>query len=108
MTANAIDICNFDSSWGGGPTEWRRVAALASCFDVRMMQHLEAQIGISLCAGTQNGLYAEVTLPWRDPFFYHLIAGQKRPFRDGRFQLSGKPGWGWAYDMDYLQSVRVT
>ena len=25
----AVDICNFDSSWSGGPTEWRKVAAVA-------------------------------------------------------------------------------
>ena len=30
MMAGAIDVCNFDASWGGGPTEWRRVAALAA------------------------------------------------------------------------------
>ncbi len=30
MAAGAIDVCNYDASWGGGPTEWRRVAALAS------------------------------------------------------------------------------
>ena len=26
MMSGAIDVCNFDASWGGGPTEWRRVA----------------------------------------------------------------------------------
>ena len=31
MMSGAIDVCNFDASWGGGPTEWRRVAALAAC-----------------------------------------------------------------------------
>ena len=30
MMSGAIDVCNFDASWGGGPTEWRRVAALAA------------------------------------------------------------------------------
>src|SRR5262245_33140322 len=32
MTAEAIDVCNFDASWSGGPTEWRRVAATAALF----------------------------------------------------------------------------
>jgi D-galactarolactone cycloisomerase len=108
MIQGAIDICNFDASWGGGPTEWRRVAALASCFDVRVMQHLEAHIGIMLCAGVSNGLCAEVTLPWRDPFFYRLIANNERPFREGHFVLSDKCGWGWDYDMDYLRAMRVS
>ncbi len=102
MIAEAIDICNFDASWGGGPTEWRRVAALASCFNVGMMQHIEPQIGVALVAGVPNGRYAEVMLPWRDPFFYKLIAGQ-RPFVDGRYRLSDQPGWGMTLDADYIK-----
>src|SRR3546814_7563686 len=28
----AVDVCNFDASWSGGPTEWRRVElGRASC-----------------------------------------------------------------------------
>ena len=107
MIHNAIDICNFDASWGGGPSEWRRVAALASCFDVKVMQHLEAHIGIGMCAGVAHGNSAEVTLPWRDPFFYKLI-GNQRPFKDGMYQVSDQPGWGWDYDQDFLKSVRVS
>jgi D-arabinonate dehydratase len=106
MIQNAVDICNFDASWGGGPTEWRRVAALASCFDVKIMQHLEAHIGIAMCAGVTNGNCGEATLPWRDPFFYKLIANQ-RPFKGGMYEVSDLPGWGWIYDTDYLKSVRV-
>ncbi|MDO9440699.1 MAG: enolase C-terminal domain-like protein [Beijerinckiaceae bacterium] len=107
MIQNAVDICNFDASWGGGPTEWRRVAALAACFDVKVIQHLEAQIGLSMCAGVTNGLAGEVTLPWRDPFFYKLIANQ-RPFGNGTYELSDPPGFGWEYDADHLTSVIVT
>ena len=33
VASGAIDVCDYDASWGGGPTEWRCVAALASAFD---------------------------------------------------------------------------
>jgi D-arabinonate dehydratase len=105
MIANAIDICNFDASWGGGPTEWRRVAALATCFDVKMMQHLEPQIGAMMVGGAPNGAYCEVMLPWRDPFFYKLIADQA-PFRNGRYPLPTRPGWGMVLDEDYIKHCR--
>ncbi|WP_282769859.1 mandelate racemase/muconate lactonizing enzyme family protein [Saccharomonospora viridis] len=109
MTAGAIDLCNFDATWGGGPTEWRRVAALASSFGVEVMQHLEPQIGAMLSAGVGNGRYVEVMLPWRDPFFYRLIADMpERPFVDGRYRLPDKPGWGMTFDEDYLEFVRRT
>lgn len=107
MVAGAIDICNFDASWGGGPTEWRRVAMLASAFNVTVMQHLEPQIGLMMSAGVPNGRYAEVMLPWRDPFFYRLIANQpERPFVDGFYTLPTAPGWGMTFDTDYLAFAR--
>lgn len=107
MTAAAIDICNFDASWGGGPTEWRRIAAMATAFDVKMMQHIEPHIGLALSAGAVNGEYAEVMLPWRDPFFYRLVANQpKRPFVDGRYKMPAGPGWGMTLDEDYIAFAR--
>ncbi len=106
MQSNAIDICNFDGSWGGGPTEWRRVATLANCFGVKVMQHLEPQFGLMMSAGVANGFYGEVMLPWRDPFFYQLIANQaQRPFNHGIYTLPTEPGWGMVIDEDYLKSV---
>ncbi len=108
MQAKAIDICNFDGSWGGGPTEWRRVATLAHTYGVKVMQHLEPQFGLMMSAGVPNGFYGEVMLPWRDPFFYRLIANQaKEPFKNGIYTLPTEPGWGMQIDQDYLQSVRI-
>lgn len=107
MNAQAIDICNFDASWGGGPTEWRRVAMLAMAYNVTVMQHLEPQIGLMLSAGVSNGRFAEVMLPWRDPFFYKLIGNQPaRPFKNGLYELPKGPGWGMVINTDYLESVR--
>ena len=105
MAAGAIDICNFDASWGGGPTEWRRVAALAQSFNVGVTQHIEPQIGAMLVAGARNGTFAEALLPWRDPFFGKLIADQK-PFSGGKYPLPDQPGWGWSFDTDYLEYAR--
>jgi D-arabinonate dehydratase len=108
MQAKAMDICNFDGSWGGGPTEWRRVATLAHTYGVKVMQHLEPQFGLMMSAGVPNGFYGEVMLPWRDPFFYRLIANQaKEPFKNGIYTLPTEPGWGMQIDQDYLGSVRI-
>lgn len=109
MNARAIDICNFDASWGGGPTEWRRVAQLATAHNVQVLQHLEPQIGLMMSAGVSNGFVAEVMLPWRDPFFYRLIGNQRpRPFVDGFYELPTGPGWGMKLDEDYLRSTLRT
>jgi D-arabinonate dehydratase len=72
------------------------------------MQHLEPQFGLMMSAGVSNGFYGEVMLPWRDPFFYRLIANQsEQPFKDGIYTLPTEPGWGMIIDEDYLQSVRI-
>src|SRR5204863_7711775 len=90
MMAGAIDVCNFDASWGGGPTEWRRVAAMAQSYNVGVAQHIEPQIGAMLVTGARNGTFAEALLPWRDPVFDKLIADQK-PFNGGKSHISDQP-----------------
>src|SRR5439155_16168806 len=44
MLAGAIDVCNFDASWSGGPTEWCRAAAAALLRDLGMGHHEAAQV----------------------------------------------------------------
>ena len=106
MEAGAIDVCNFDASWGGGPTEWLRVAATAKSFGVQVLQHLEPQIGAALGASRSNGRYFEVMSPVRDPFFYRLISNLP-PLRDGRMPMPEGPGWGWTLDEDLISATRV-
>src|SRR5260370_9103274 len=44
----AIDVCNFDASWGGGPTEWPRVAGLAATSASHMGHPEQAQLSFHL------------------------------------------------------------
>ena len=79
MMSGAIDVCNFDASWSGGPTEWRRVAALASCFNVEMAPpRRAADLGASARLGAARHLL-ETFHPDRDPLFYQLVAN-RAPF----------------------------
>ncbi len=102
----AIDVCNFDASWGGGPTEWRRVAALADCYGVQMGHHEEPQISTHLLAAIPNGTYVEMFHPDRDPLFYRLVAN-RAPFSDGRYRVPDGPGWGLELDPDTIRKYRV-
>jgi D-galactarolactone cycloisomerase len=106
MEAGAIDVCNFDSSWSGGPTAWRRCAAVAHAYDVAMGHHEEPQAALHLIASQPHGTYAECFHPDRDPFWWNLIAN--RPdLVDGRVQLPDGPGLGWQLDEDYIEHHRV-
>jgi L-alanine-DL-glutamate epimerase-like enolase superfamily enzyme len=106
MADGAIDICNFDASWSGGPTEWRRAAAIAHAFDVRMGHHEEPQVAAHLLASIPHGTVVECFHPDRDPIWWNLVANRP-PLRDGLLELSDRPGLGWELDSDYLDAHRV-
>ena len=106
MEAGAIDVCNFDASWSGGPTAWRRVAAIANSYDVQMGHHEEPQVSTHLIASQAHGTYSECFHPDRDPFWWNLIAN--RPALDnGYLTLSDRPGLGWDLNWDYIDQYRV-
>jgi D-galactarolactone cycloisomerase len=106
MAAGAIDVCNYDASWGGGPSEWRRIAALAASFDVQLGHHEEAQVASHLLASQPHGTYVEAFSPARDPIFWQMI--ENRPaLVDGQFQLPDRPGLGWVLDEAFIGKYRV-
>lgn len=106
MEAGAIDVCNFDASWSGGPTAWRRVAAIAASYDVEMGHHEEPQISLHLIASQAHGTFSECFHPDRDPFWWNLIGNRPR-LEDGAVTLSDLPGLGWELDWDYIDAHRI-
>jgi L-alanine-DL-glutamate epimerase-like enolase superfamily enzyme len=106
MEAGAIDVCNFDASWSGGPTAWRRAAAVAATYDVQMGHHEEPQVSAHLLASVPHGTYAECFHPDRDPFWWNLVANRP-PLVDGNLRLPDAPGLGWELDWDYINRHRL-
>jgi L-alanine-DL-glutamate epimerase-like enolase superfamily enzyme len=106
MVDGAIDVCNFDASWSGGPTEWRRVAGMATAFDVTMAHHEEPQVASHLLCSIPHGAYVECFHPDRDPFWWNLVANRPQ-LVDGQIELSNAPGLGWELDWDYVERHRV-
>jgi D-arabinonate dehydratase len=106
MMAGAIDVCNFDASWGGGPTEWLRVAALAQAFTVEMGHHEEPQIAAHLLGAVSNGTYLECFHPDRDPLFFQLVANRPA-LEDGAYAIPDGPGFGIEIDRAVAARYRV-
>jgi L-alanine-DL-glutamate epimerase-like enolase superfamily enzyme len=107
MVDGAIDICNFDSVWSGGPTEWRRVAAAALALDVKMGHHVAPQVASHLLASIPHGTCVECSPPHLDQSWWTLVANRP-PLRDGRMELSDAPGLGWELDAEVVERYRVT
>jgi D-galactarolactone cycloisomerase len=106
MEAGAIDVCNFDSSWSGGPTAWRRCAAVAHAYNVAMGHHEEPHVALHLIASQSHGTFAECFHPDRDPFWWNLIANRPLPV-EGMVQLPDGAGLGWELDRGYIEAHRL-
>jgi len=106
MEAGAVDVCNFDASWSGGPTAWRRTAAIAWSYDVQMAHHEEPQVASHLIASQANGTFVECFHPDRDPMWWGMI-DNRPPLDNGHLVLSDAPGLGWELNWDFVERFRV-
>lgn len=106
IIGDSIDYCNFDTSWGGGPTIWRRVASICSAFGIKMAHHEEAQISAHLLGSVAHGTFVECFHRDRDPIFWD-IQTEPRPLKDGYYTISDRPGFGIEFDRAYVAKYRV-
>lgn len=107
IEGGSIDFCNFDSSWGGGPTIWRRVAAMCSMYGVKMAHHEEAQVSAHLLGSVAHAAYVECFHRDRDPIFWD-IQQEPRPLKNGYYTISDKPGLGIELNRDYVKRYKVS
>ena len=106
MVDGAIDVSNFDASWAGGPTVWRKAAGLAASFGVELGHHEEPQIAAQLLASVPNATFVECFDEERDPFFWNLTRDRPQIVR-GRYALPAGAGFGIVLDWDYVERHRV-
>jgi L-alanine-DL-glutamate epimerase-like enolase superfamily enzyme len=102
----SIDVCNFDSSWSGGPTEWRRVAAVSNTYGTLMAHHEEPQVAAHLLSSISNGTFLETFHPDRDPVWRNLVMNHPE-IVNGKAHLSESPGLGWALDEVFIKKYQI-
>jgi len=106
MIDGAIDVSNFDASWSGGPTIWRKAAGLAAAFGVELGHHEEPQIAAHLLASVPDATFIECFDEVRDPFFWNLVANRP-PIVGGRYSVPTGAGFGIELDWDYVKRHTV-
>lgn len=107
IVSGAVDVCNCDASWIGGPSEWLRMASVAAAYEVEMAHHEEPQVSAHLLAAIPHGTYLETFDPDRDPLFWRIIANRQE-FSDGTYRVPSGPGFGLELDQDYIAAHEVT
>jgi L-alanine-DL-glutamate epimerase-like enolase superfamily enzyme len=103
----AIDVSNFDASWAGGPTVWRKAAGLCAAFGVQLGHHEEPQVSAHLLASVPGHTFVECFDEERDPFFWRLTDMSTR-IAGGRYRLPDAPGFGISLDWDYVRAHAVS
>lgn len=106
IVEGAIDVSNFDASWAGGPTVWRRAAGLCAAFGIEIGHHEEPQVASHLLATVPRHTFVECFDEERDPFFWNL-SDISTFLSDGRLHLPERPGFGIEFDADYVDRYTV-
>jgi D-arabinonate dehydratase len=107
VVRGAVDILNVDATIAAGVTEWRRIAAMAAAFDVRMAHHEEPQVALHLLAGVPHGICVEIFPNYdRDPMWFDLPVKQPE-ICDGSMRLPEAPGFGIDLNEETIEKWRA-
>jgi D-galactarolactone cycloisomerase len=106
VTSGCVDILNYDASWGGGPTGWRKVSHLAELRGVTLAHHEEPHLSPHLLSTVEHRTGAEFFHAERDPVWHDLLVERPR-IEDGLLHLNTTPGYGLVYDEDMIARFRV-
>ncbi len=101
LNAKAADILMPDLQRIGGLTELRRVANLASSFDVPISTHIFTEQSLSIAGSVANCIYLE-HMPW----FQDLYQEEMR-LVDGRMTMPRGSGLGFTFDPDAVDRYRI-
>ncbi|MDH3221570.1 MAG: mandelate racemase/muconate lactonizing enzyme family protein [Gammaproteobacteria bacterium] len=101
LAAAAVDVLMPDLQRIGGFSEMRRVAALASAFDIPISTHLFTEH--SLCiAGAEIGCISIEHMPWTAPLFNEAME-----IGGGLITIPDRPGTGFSFDRKAIKRFGV-
>ena len=97
LDKEAAGILQTDALVCGGISEFRRIAAMAAGYGVKMCPHWFHDLHVHLVASSPNGQFVEFFLDDTVLNFRRLV-GRQLEFKDGNLLLPGAPGIGFDFD----------
>ena len=92
LQAGAVDVLMPDLQRAGGFSEMRRIAALASAYEIPLSTHVFTEH--SLCiAGSEANCISVEHMPWNAPLF-----NESMELKDGMISIPERPGTGFSFD----------
>jgi len=101
LQARAADILMPDLQRIGGLSEFRRVANLASSFDVPISTHIFTEQSHCIAGSAQNCIYLE-HMPW-----FEGLYRERMQLVEGRMVMPKGHGLGFTFDPDAVDRYRI-
>ena len=101
LRAKAADVLMPDLQRIGGLSEFRRVASLASSFDVPISTHIFTEQSLSIAGSAANCIYLE-HMPW-----FESLYRERMRLLDGRMAMPDGHGLGFTFDPDAVDRFRI-
>jgi len=103
----AADILQPDVAVVGGVSEWMKVAALASTYDLPVSSHYFHDVHVHLMAAIPNGQMAEYFLRDLDIMVFDEVVREPLMPENGYLTVPQRPGLGMELDEAKLEKYRV-
>ncbi len=92
----------------GGISEWLKVAALASAYNVALAPHRAAEIHAHLASATPHTTTLEYFAPNQAGLVvFDKVMAEPLTFRNGQIEVPQTPGVGVALDWQAVEAYRV-
>jgi L-rhamnonate dehydratase len=111
IDARAVDVIQFDTNRVGGPTQARKVAALAEAYEVPVIPHAGQMHNYHVVMASLNSPMAEffpaVNVEVGNELFWYIFKGEPSP-KNGYLELDDhKPGLGLTIDEEGLKRFSI-
>jgi D-arabinonate dehydratase len=103
----AADILQPDVAVVGGVTEWMKVAAMASAYDLPISSHYVHDVHVHLMAAIPNALIAECFVRELDAMVFDDVVLEPLKVEDGYLQPPERPGLGMDLDEKAIERYRI-
>jgi len=102
MEQGCLDIVRADATLCGGITEWRRIAALASAWNMRIIPHYFAYIHLNVGLAFPGTEMIEVVTTKGKVSSLKYLIGENFELKDGIAHPKHLPGLGFAIDEAFM------
>ena len=112
ISKGALDVCQADAGRCGGVTEWMKIAAIASAWNIPMAPHAIPELHIHLAAAVANGLVVEWFYPGHQiqKFVAELFDEpvEAKETKNGMMKVPQKPGLGIVINKKVYEKYKVS